>query len=184
MTNLPDLLAKARAAIGPHDPDRSAAGRCNCLPCRSDRLAARGWPASVTGDGSGVRSTSTSSPTERAAEWTDPFADANDRLAVYLTRMRTDLLAVLAIAAIVDSHASDNDVVPPGSGACQCGCGHICNPRKDPEDRLKSKLAPSCHRRFVRWRNEYPGVTVSDYVDACYRERGETRAQPVAGPRA
>jgi hypothetical protein len=179
-TQLPELLSKARAAIGDHDPTRASSGRCNCLACRCDRLAARGWPASVVGDGSGVRSTGVSSSTEHAAGVVDPFAALNDRAGVLLPRLRTDLLALLAIAAIVDSHGSDDDVVPPGTGECACGCGRRCDPRRNPANRLRAGLAPACYQRWRRWRAEYPGVTISDYLDACARERGETRARPVA----
>jgi hypothetical protein len=183
-TDLLRLLDKARAAIRPHDPARAAGGRCNCLSCRTARLAARGWPTSTIGDGSGVRSTSTSSTTERAAAIAEPFTAVHGKLDVHLARRHTEVLAVLAIAAVIDSHASDDDVVPAGTGECACGCGRTCNPRKNPDNRLKAGLHPSCHRRWLRWRSAYPGVTWSDFIDACYLERGETRARPVAGPRA
>lgn len=182
-----DLLAtlrkvSAHLAATPHDPARATAGRCNCLPCRTDRLAARGWPTSVVGDGSGVRGTTPTSSTERAATVRDPFGIINQRLAMHLSQIWGNALAVLAIAAVVDSHASDDDPVRPGQGACGCGCGHMCKPDRNPEDRLRSGLAPTCYRRWLRWRSAYPGHSITEYIAACYRERGESYAHPVAPP--
>lgn len=179
------ILRKVSALLAatPHDPARAAGGRCNCIRCRTERLAARGWPASVVGDGSGVRSTTSSSSVERAATTVSQFAGLDEQLTATMAELRAKVVAVLAIAAIVDSHGSDDDVVPPGTGECGCGCGKSCDPRRrGPEDRLKSGLHPTCHRRWLRWRATYPGVTISDFLDACYRERGETRARPVAPP--
>jgi hypothetical protein len=185
VTDLPDLLAQVRTAVGPHDPVKAAGGRCRCLPCRTSRLAARGWPNTTTGDGSGIRSTATGSSTERAALTPDEYTRLNERASRHLDQLRAELVAILSIAHIVDSHGTDDDIVPPGTGECACGCGKTCDPRRrGPEDRLKAGLHPSCHRRWLRWRSTYPGVRMSDFIDACYRERGETRAQPVAEPRA
>lgn len=172
----------AQLAATPHDPARATAGRCLCLTCRTERIAARGWPTSTIGDGSGVRSTTTASSVERAATTTDEFAGLDEKLTATLAELRIKVIAVLAIAAIVDSHGSDDDVVPAGTGHCGCGCGTKCDPRRRPGNRLRSGLAPACYRRWLRWRAQYPGVTLSDYIDACYKERGESRARPVAPP--
>lgn len=180
MTDLADLLAKARAAIGDHDPILAAGDRCNCLGCRTGRLAARGWPTAVVGDGTGSRSTTTSTPVERAALGWSEFADLSDRLNLHLPKLQAELAAIIAIAAVVDSRGSDDDVVPAGTGHCACGCGTKCDPRKNPANRLRSNLAPRCYSRWRRWRAAYPGVTMSDYLDACYKDRGESRAKPVA----
>lgn len=180
MTDLRKLLEKAAKSIGDHDPALAAGGKCNCLACRTERLAARGWPVGVAGDGSGVRSTTTGSSVERALTVIDPLDGLGERVGPMLLDLRIQLFSVLALAAVVDSHAGDDDVVPGGTGHCACGCGTKCDPRKNPSNRLRSNLAPACYQRWRRWREAYPGVTISDFLDACYRERGESRAKPVA----
>jgi hypothetical protein len=135
----------------------------------------------VSGARTGGRTANASSTTEHAATIIDPFTALDDRLGVHLPRLRAELAAIIGIAAVVDSHATTDDVVAPGTGECGCGCGRSCNPRKrGPNDRLKAGLHPTCHRRWLRWRSDYPGVTITDFLDACYLERGETRAKPVA----
>jgi len=158
---------------------------------RATVLAARGLPNNTAGSGS--RGSDSTSPTERAvglsgddgnatppdAEWHDVDAD--------LARLHRNWWAlgtqILAMYDRIQSHASDNDVIPAGAGPCACGCSKTCDPRKDPEDRLKSTLHPTCYRRYHRWRSTNPNTRLSDFIDASYLERGETRAQPVAGPR-
>lgn len=146
--DLAGLLQRAAAAIGDHDPKLARAGKCLCLQCRSERLAARGWPGATIGDGR--RTSERTSPTERAASARDPFAVLADRTGPHVERLRAEALAVLAIAGVIDSHADDSDPLPAGAGACK-RCSHTCNSRqRGPNDRLRAGWCPACHRRYLR----------------------------------
>lgn len=188
MTDLPELLRDVahRLHVAPNDPLLAAGGRCACVPCRAELFAARGWPDIVAGARTGGRSSGRSSATEAAASMPSPFAGIDDRLADALAKLETGALAYMAVAdtvALVDpDDIKTIDVLPADDGQCGCGCGHHCRPRRNPEDRLRSGLAPACYRRWLRWREAYPGVTISDYLDTCFKERGESRAKPVAPP--
>ena len=150
---------------------------------RAELLAARGWPASTSGNGS--RSSDTTSSTERAATVGAPndpangqtwrpgeYDDADKRLAANFSKAH---LAALDLEAGVDTilaTAPTVDQLPPGTGYCVCACERYCSPRQNgSEDRLRSGLAPACYRRFARWRDDDPIRTVADYCTLVRRTR-------------
>lgn len=165
-------------------------------------LAARGFPASTSGNG--ARSSDTTSSTERAALLAAPkdrggpwrpgeWEDADRRLATNLRTLHTTALTVEAGIDTVLRHASTADQLPAGTGYCTCGgdCAldrkgpTFCAPRQNgPSDRLKVGLAPNCYRRFLRWQESNPGGTVVDWKHAIRRAREvatERAAQLAAG---
>lgn len=138
---------------------------------QAELLAARGWPASVSGNGS--RSSDTTSSTERAALTAGPWAGIDSLLA---DDHRALWLAALELEGRIDdvlAHDSDVDQLPPGTGYCVCGCERFCSPRQNgPDDRLRAGLAPACHRRYLRWREDgHPDANVPDYCTALRRAR-------------
>lgn len=127
--------------------DRNAVP-CRCIPCRAQLLSARGWPATVTSDGS--RSSDTTSSTERAvvSPPLPAFIGIDERIAKHLRVLWLAGLNVQADVRNVLAHGSDDDQLPAGSGECP-RCGHFCRPDRKYEDRIKSGLCPSCHRRWL-----------------------------------
>jgi hypothetical protein len=113
-------------------------------------LAARGWPTSVNGS-EGGRSSDPTSSTERAALKPGPFDDIDNRIARQLCYLWAGILHLHASLDTVMAHASDHDPVPPGTGPCAVdGCHHICQPRKNPNDRLRAGYCPKHHKRWLR----------------------------------
>lgn len=154
-------------------------------------LADRGYPTSTAGAGVGGRSSDRTSSVERAViagpdRWSDTLRQLQHR-------HRALWVAALHLEAGIDevlAHASDADPLPPGTGYCVCRgddppkknpdrqtdtwCATYCSPKQNgPEDRLKSGLAPSCHRRFLRWREDtgQPNGTVAEWRHATRRAR-------------
>ena len=152
----------------------------------SSLLASRGYPTSTTGNGS--RSSDTTSFTERAAleavlaedatDWTEDDRRMHQG-------MRLLWRAGLAVEASVDktlAHATTADQLPPGTGFCTCSgdteennpywCGTFCAPRQNgSSDRLVSGLAPTCYKRYQRWRDHNPNGTVADWKHETRRAR-------------
>lgn len=166
-------------------------------------LAARGYPASVTGNGS--RSSDTTTSVERAVGLAGDDGDLTPMDAEWFgidTKLRSELqllqsvgLAVEATINKVLKHGTTNDVLPPGTGECTCGdnCGPdrktptFCSPRNNgPHDRLVSGLAPTCYRRFARWRETHPDGTVVEWKHATRRAReiADEQAARLAAGRA
>lgn len=158
----------------PHNLDLSAAGRCPCLACRTERLAARGWPTSTTGDQTGIRTHTNTSPVETTATTHDPYGRLSDNLALHLARLRAEALAVLAIAAVIDSHADDNDPIPAGRGHCQA-CETFCI-GDGSNDRLRSGLCHACATALTRWRPAHQHAARSDFI----RHRRQALGMPEA----
>jgi len=120
-------------------------------------LAARGYPSATLGNG--ARSSDTTTTVERAVGLSGdtgpltppdgPWNGVDGDLARYLrllwlTASQVDVLMVRLLA-----HASDDDPIPPGTGPCTYkGCEHFCNPRKNPNDRIKRGYCPA---HFLRW---------------------------------
>jgi len=120
-------------------------------------LAARGYPTATLG--SGARSSDTTTTVERAVglsgdtgaltppdgPWNGVDADlAWSMRLVWLTSTQLDVLMARLLA-----HASDDDPIPAGTGPCTFkGCEHFCNPRKNPNDRIKRGYCPS---HYWRW---------------------------------
>lgn len=172
-----------------------------------DLLASSGLSATVIGAGS--RSSDRTSSTERAAldgaptepangdQWrTNAWVEADRRMDVEL---RLLWRAALAVEASIDNalaHGTTADVLPPGTGYCTCGgddpasphwCGTFCAPRQNgSSDRLVSGLAPTCYRRFARWRETHPEATVTDWKHATRRAReiADEQARRLATGRA
>jgi len=113
-------------------------------------LAARGWPATTNGIDGGRTADPTSS-TERAALNPGPYDDIDNRLARQLQAAWHCCLELHASIDMILAHANDDDPIPPGTGICAVeGCDHVCNPRKKPDDRLRSGYCPKHYKRWVR----------------------------------
>lgn len=120
-------------------------------------LAARGWPSATLGNG--ARSSDTTSSTERAALDPDPWIEIDEILARTERVLWVSAVQVSDMYARIMAHDSDDDPVPGGTGPCVLKtCEHFCNPRKDPEDRLKRGLCPI---HYARWRRaDQPEMTL------------------------
>jgi len=115
---------------------------------RAPILAARGWPTSTNG-AEGGRSSDATSSTERSALNPGPFDGVDERLRNQLRVAFWVSMEIHASFDLIMAHASDDDPVPAGTGPCQVvGCDHVCNPRKNPNDRLRSGY---CRRHYNRW---------------------------------
>lgn len=144
-------IASALEDNGSHSHADAAAGRCKCLTCAARLLAARGWPAGTTGDGSGSRGADTTSSTERAVvEPTLPmFAGIDERLAKSLYVMWQVGLKVQSDVRNILAHADKDDVLPAGSGEC-ARCGRFCRPDQKQGDRIKAGYCGACYRLWLR----------------------------------
>jgi hypothetical protein len=117
---------------------------------RAPILAARGWPVSVNGS-EGGRSSDPTSSTERAALNPGPFDGIDYRMRTQLSNLAVSIVLLHASLDTVLTHASDDDPIPAGTGPCRVErCDHICNPRKNPNDRLKAGYCPKHWRRWLR----------------------------------
>lgn len=118
--------------------------------CRAYEIAARGYPSSTNGS-EGGRSSDPTSSTERAALNPSMFDDIDGRLKEHLRVCGWAARKVHDNLNVIMSHAPDDDPVPPGAGKCPvAGCGHNCNPRKKPDDRLRAGYCPKHYRRWCR----------------------------------
>lgn len=149
---------------------------------RAETYAARGYPAGGNG---GPRSSDSTSSTERAALNPGSFDEIDRRVKARMRDVWVDATNLEGLICTLMAHASDEDQVTPGTGYCVCGCETFCSPRQNgPDDRLRSGLAPTCHRRFLRWRRETgdPTLTVADFRTAVRREseRATEEAQRLA----
>lgn len=122
-------------------------------------LAAKGWPGSTLGDG-GARSTDSTTSVERAAgtlqevKPTDirdaRFANVDRRLAALLAVIHQATTEVSRLASDVLAHADDVDLIPPGTGGCQC-CSRFCRPDAEhPDNRLRAGFCPACWKAWER----------------------------------
>lgn len=121
-------------------------------------LAARGWPGATLGDG--ARSSDTTTSVERAAGVTQDvkptdirtarFTNVDRRLASLLAVIHQATTEVTRIAGDVLAHASDVDLIPPGTGGCQC-CSRFCRPTAEqPDNRLRAGFCPACWKAWGR----------------------------------
>lgn len=142
-------------------------------------LAARGYPA---GNGDGRRSSDTTSSTERAGttepnKWVatvDELAEDMRKLWYHATRVDSAMSRILA-------HATTDDQVPVGTGACYLTklCEEFCRPTlKDPDNRLREGLGPACWQAWLRYRSANPGCTRQQFLD---HRRSTLRARLVPG---
>jgi len=126
-------------------------------------FSARGYPAGVAGDGTGVRSSDTTTSVERAAgvdqEVPRPgrFDGADRRLARTLRLLWKTGLDIEEQVAQLLAHGDDVDELPAGTGTCVC-CDRFCRPGvtgNDPangttNDRLRAGLCPACRSAWDR----------------------------------
>lgn len=144
-------VAAALDDNGNHSRTEANAGRCRCLTCAAKLLAARGWPATTAGDGSGSRGADTTSSTERAV--VEPplpmFAGIDERLAKSLYLMWQVGLRIQTDARNILAHADKDDVLPAGSGEC-FRCGRFCRPDQKQGDRIKAGYCGACYRLWLR----------------------------------
>lgn len=156
-------VAQVLDTHGRHDRTEAAAGRCRCLPCAAQLLAARGWPASTMSDGTGSRTADSTSSTERAVglgggdrgPLVPPlpplpmFAGIDERLAKHLYLLWQVGLRIQTDARNVLAHADKDDTLPAGSG--ECGrCGRFCRPDQKQGDRIKAGYCGACYRLWLR----------------------------------
>lgn len=118
-------------------------------------LASRGFGSGTLGDG-GSRSTDGTSSVERAAGVTSDtgarpkFADADRTLAASLRLIWQAGLSIESQLADLLSHGDDVDVLPPGTGNCEC-CEVFVRPTGErPDFRLRAGLCPACHKAYGR----------------------------------
>jgi hypothetical protein len=142
-------------------------------------LAARGWPSGTLGDGGSSTGASiivtelddpevgpdgervSVSRVEAAYFARSRYDDVDRRLAGLLaevTRIAKRDLAKLVqqsthLAADILAHADDADEIPAGMGNCTV-CEHFCNPKKNPNDRLRSGLCDACRKHQANHRDE------------------------------
>ncbi len=138
---------------------------------RAQVLASRGYPTSTGGMGvNGGRSDTTS--TERAAGLpgndrglTPPdYADIDDTLAKLLRVLWDAALRTENTIGSINSHASDDDPVPAGTGWCQA-CDLLVRPTaKKPDFRLRSGFCPADYHAWRRWRTHYPDCTIDQFI--------------------
>lgn len=130
---------------------------------RAAILAARGYPAST---GGGPRSSDTTSSTERAALDPHPWAALDETLAKHLRVIWHASLRLAETIIQVNSHAPDNDELPPGTGVCKA-CGLLVRPTaKRPNHRIVTGLCPADYRAWDRWRKQYPACTMDQFLFA------------------
>lgn len=144
------VLAKLIDTHADHNRTDALNGKCRCAPCRAHLLAEHGYPAGTLGNG--PRSSDSTSSTERNATLTtNPFAGIDQELARLLrVAWHTGLRIQTCVDRIV-AHAPDDDPVPAGTGPCTIRtCDHVCRPRRNPDDRLRSGLCPTCWAAWQR----------------------------------
>lgn len=123
-------------------------------------LAARGYPSSTLG--TGARSSSDSTSTERAALDPGPWAGIDDELAHAIRAAWKATLELDSYVARLLAHASDDDPIPAGRGHCQA-CEAFC--KGDGEnDRLRSGFCHACSMAWARWRGRRPYGARSDFT--------------------
>jgi len=151
---------------------------CGCLRCRAHTYAARGYPSSTIGDG-GSRGSDTTSSTERAALANPIFAALGSNFEVALGALGVQLTIVENLTLTVLAHASDDDPIPAGQGPCVVPtCDHVCNPRKNWDDRRRAGLCPACHQSLLRYQRRNPGHDRQQFVAWRTKALASDRTQP------
>lgn len=150
----------------------------------AELLAARGYPTSTIGDGGAsngasilVIDTDTGpdgervpvTTTEAAALHHNRWADTDQRLAQLLRLIWTTGLQLEQLVADLIAHADDVDEIPAGTGSCTA-CDRFCNPRKDPNDRLRGGLCDACRKHWERT----DGLTYDQWLLARRQLKGHT----------
>ena len=96
--------------------------------------------------------------TELAGLHHDRWHNIDHRYAQLLRLIWTTTLQLEQLTADLLAHATTDDPTPAGLGNCEA-CDHFCNPKRNPDDRLKAKLCPACHTDWTRKK------TTLDYND-------------------
>lgn len=150
-----DLAKEARDFARLCETDLGKAIRLSSL------YAARGWAGGTMGDGTGARGADITTSVERAAGVTQEtlpallrlprFAEADRMLAAYLAVIEQAMAKVTKLTTDLLAHADDVDVLPAGSGTCEC-CSRFCRPgvTGSEHDRLRAGLCPSCWQDWSR----------------------------------
>ncbi len=123
-------------------------------------LAARGYPSSTLG--TGPRSTSDTTSTERAALDPDPWAGIDDTLAHLVRRAWKATLDLDSLVVRLLAHASDDDPIPAGRGHCQA-CETFCI-GDGQNDRLRDGFCHPCRSAWDRWRRGHPLGLRPDFI--------------------
>lgn len=117
-------------------------------------LAARGYPAGTSGDGTGSRTSDNTSSTERAAGVTTDdmrtgrYTGVDVRLAKLLRLIWKTGLDIETLLVDLLAHGDDVDLVPAGTGDCEC-CKRFVRPTPErPHDRLRSGLCDACRKAW------------------------------------
>lgn len=124
-------------------------------------LAARGWPTGTLGDGTGARSTTDLTSVESAVIGRLPDKDVpaelqaghwdgvDYRLAALQRVAERAAVGLQALITDIVAHAQDLDPIPVGRGEC-AACSKICDPARNPNDRLRSGFCNTCRMRWDR----------------------------------
>jgi hypothetical protein len=164
-------LAKLLDTNAGHNRTSAQVGKCSCVECKAWLLGsgARGYPSSTLGDGTGTRTSDTTSSTERAAgiltDHPDPWAHIDMELR---TRLHALWRSGLRVAATIDqivAHAPDDDPLPAGTGPCTIRtCETVCRPdAKRPDNRLRAGLCPACRDAWTRYLRKNPTATLTEW---------------------
>lgn len=149
-------------------------------------LASRGFPSGGSGNGTPGGGNGSSS-TENGA-LTDPgkWDGIDETLTTRMRKVWSDALDLQSTLVKVMSHASDQDPTPVGTGICHCkplhpggpGCDATCRPsKKNPNNRLRSGLCPSCWQAWLRWRAATGGPR-HEFITHRRNELGSRQAVP------
>lgn len=145
---------------------------CRCIDCTAERLALIGWPVSTTGDGRGSNDIEKLNGVEAAATMVHPYEGID--LEVRKVRRMLWLAARMTedIYQKVRKHESDTEKAA-GLGNCEI-CERFCNPRKNPNDRLRGSWCPACVSAWRRWIDTNPDGLRPDFI----RHRRATLLEP------
>jgi hypothetical protein len=150
-----------------HDRTRNLNGTCRCLDCLAQRLGTGhiGWPTTTLGDGTGARSSDHTSTTERAVLDPDPWSTIDIELAQALRTIWHHGLTTLTLIDRITAHAPDDDPIPAGTGPCTIRtCDTTCRPTgKNPDNRLRSGLCPTCWKAWARHLKTHPTATLVEW---------------------
>jgi hypothetical protein len=81
----------------------------------------------------------------------DDWIDVDQQLARTERLLWSTANIVHGLHARIMAQAPDDDPIPAGTGSCTVPiCEHFCNPRKNPNDRLKRGFCPTHHKAWTR----------------------------------
>lgn len=187
---LPQLADHARAVAKlldtqpAHNPTNANNSLCRCIECRARLLGtgARGYPHGTLGDGTGARSSDSTSSTERAAgivHQLSSWANIDTELTKALQTWWHTGLIVQTIIDRITTHAPDDDPLPAGTGPCTIRtCETVCRPdNRRPDNRLRAGLCPAC---WTSWQKHQARNQTSSLVEWRPIRTAALRPKPVA----